>query len=140
MGLGIEPNNKSILDELKKLPKIQQQTGKEKRRLSINVIDGSFSEHKIEDHHVNKSSVLNTKPVNKSVKSTIQKNKITEIPSKIIETPSAPTPSQIPVVMQVPTKITSPLKCPRTNFEFERDWKTYKNRGDPILYQYLQVI
>ncbi|KAI7896485.1 uncharacterized protein EV154DRAFT_492453 [Mucor mucedo] len=148
MGLAIEPNNKSILDELKNLPKINQQTGKEKRRLSINVIDASYSEPKLVDQV---PSVLNTKPVNKSVKSApIQKSKIAELPSKIIHTPSAPTqptqpapaPASLapPVLMQVPTKITSPLKCPRTNFEFERDWKTYKSRGDDILYQYLQCI
>jgi hypothetical protein len=31
------------------------------------------------------------------------------------------------------------LNCPRTNFEFERDWKTYKGRGDDVLYQYFKV-
>ncbi|KAI9033862.1 hypothetical protein CLU79DRAFT_725900 [Phycomyces nitens] len=32
------------------------------------------------------------------------------------------------------------LACPRTNFEFERDWKTCKHRGDDMLYNYLQCI
>ncbi|KAI8987594.1 hypothetical protein BDF20DRAFT_277394 [Mycotypha africana] len=32
------------------------------------------------------------------------------------------------------------FKCPITNFEFERDWKTYKARGDDILYQYFLII
>ncbi|KAG0177103.1 hypothetical protein DFQ29_005239 [Apophysomyces sp. BC1021] len=32
------------------------------------------------------------------------------------------------------------LECPRTNFEFERDWKSCKHRGDDMLYQYLQCI
>ncbi|KAL0077072.1 hypothetical protein F4703DRAFT_1882038 [Phycomyces blakesleeanus] len=32
------------------------------------------------------------------------------------------------------------LVCPRTNFEFERDWKTCKHRGDDMLYNYLQCI
>lgn len=43
---------------------------------------------------------------------------------------------------QKPAKSIAPLKftCPRTNFEFERDWKTYKGRGEDILYQYFQAI
>ncbi|CAO3701971.1 unnamed protein product [Rhizopus stolonifer] len=32
------------------------------------------------------------------------------------------------------------FSVPRTNFEFERDWKTCKARGDDILYQYFQNI
>ncbi|KAG1474451.1 hypothetical protein G6F56_000354 [Rhizopus delemar] len=32
------------------------------------------------------------------------------------------------------------FSVPRTNFEFERDWKTCKARGDDLLYQYFQNI
>lgn len=37
--------------------------------------------------------------------------------------------------------ITKPFNfsVPRTNFEFERDWKTCKARGNDVLYQYFQV-
>lgn len=31
------------------------------------------------------------------------------------------------------------FSVPRTNFEFERDWKTCKARGNDVLYQYFQV-
>ncbi|KAI7867255.1 hypothetical protein BDF14DRAFT_1804349 [Spinellus fusiger] len=32
------------------------------------------------------------------------------------------------------------MVCPNTSYEFERDWKTFKNRGGDLLYHYLQCI
>lgn len=71
---------------------------------------------------------------------------ITEVKPSVLDIKTATkTTENKPSVQEkiAPTapKITSPMKfiCPRTNFEFERDWKTYKGRGDEILYQYFQV-
>lgn len=151
-GLAIEPNNKSILDELKKLPAQPKMKEKpkpepsvvvEKRRLPINVIDEAYSEAK------------KTPPVTKSVK--IEEKKITPLPSpqneravSIENTKIPPQSNENKVDTSVAAKpiVTSTPKvqpvvnftCPRTNFEFERDWKTYKGRGDDVLYQYFQCI
>lgn len=114
----------------------------EKRRLPINVIDEAYSEAK------------KTPPVTKSVK--IEEKKITPLPSpqneravSIENTKIPPQSNENKVDTSVAAKpiVTSTPKvqpvvnftCPRTNFEFERDWKTYKGRGDDVLYQYFQV-
>ncbi|KAI8082578.1 uncharacterized protein B0P05DRAFT_537577 [Gilbertella persicaria] len=126
-GLAIEPNNKSILDELRKLPKekpvkkVSFVEKEEKRRLPINVIDEAYPKSK------------NT-PLIKPVVETKQ-------PTKTIE-PVEKKPIVEKKETIVPSKSTTPIKftSPRTNFEFERDWKTYKARGDDVLYQYFQTI
>jgi hypothetical protein len=70
--------------------------------------------------------------------------KITEI----TPTTTSTNKDTVPVVSKPVIKATAPpakpstpinFTCPRTNFEFERDWKTYKGRNDDILYQYFQV-
>ncbi|CAO3609230.1 unnamed protein product [Mucor hiemalis] len=150
-GLAIEPNNKSILDELKKLPVQPKMKEKpkpepvvvEKRRLPINVIEEAYTETK-------------RTPITKTVKVEEKDPKITPVPitqkERIVATektkippPSSQNKVDTPTVakpVEVSTPKVQPVKftCPRTNFEFERDWKTYKGRGDDILYQYFQCI
>lgn len=74
------------------------------------------------------------------------KSKITDVPpSTPPQTKNTATPITKPTAATAATATTAkpsaPIKfnCPRTNFEFERDWKTYKGRNDEILYQYFQV-
>ncbi|KAI8391321.1 uncharacterized protein BYT42DRAFT_190123 [Radiomyces spectabilis] len=62
---------------------------------------------------------------------------------------AAPAATTLPIASpekSLPSKVTStgpsgwkPV-CPATSFEFQRDWKTCKYRGDEALYQYLQCI
>ncbi|KAI8997418.1 hypothetical protein BDB01DRAFT_771057 [Pilobolus umbonatus] len=56
-----------------------------------------------------------------------------DTPVDSISKVSATQPIQKP---SIPIK----MSCPRTSFEFERDWKTYKNRGDDMLYAYFRNI
>lgn len=116
----------------------------QKRRLPIHVVDEAYSESK----SVTEPTLSN--PIN-----------VQEIKNKLVVTPPPPTQKEPAPVAPVATlKPTTPVattpnatpvakmpkpapiikfNCPRTNFEFERDWKTYKGRGDDVLYQYFQV-
>lgn len=114
----------------------------EKRRLPINVIEEAYTETK-------------KTPITKTVKFEEKDSKITPVPitqkERIVATEKTkiPPPSSQnkvdtptvakPVVVSTPKVQPVKFTCPRTNFEFERDWKTYKGRGDDILYQYFQV-
>ncbi|OBZ82434.1 RNA polymerase II-associated protein 3 [Choanephora cucurbitarum] len=148
--LTIEPNNKSILDELNKLPPPVA----EKRRLPVKVIDAAYSGPK----GPAKVTAIVT-PTDKSTKAEPAKAKPTKVepvkaeqakkvePTKKVEPVKAQPVKAQPVKAETSPqkplpKATLPLKftTPRTNFEFERDWKTYKARGDDILYQYFQCI
>ncbi|KAF1799859.1 hypothetical protein FB192DRAFT_1388881 [Mucor lusitanicus] len=152
-GLTIEPTNKSLLDELKKLPAAaaakpvekpkskQPEPVEQKRRLPINVIDGAYTRSKIiepptlqkKDQATPTPNIKKADPPKKPASSTPEPAQKAETPAKKAETTPAETTTKPPP---------APLQfaCPRTNFEFERDWKTYKGRGDDILYQYFQVI
>lgn len=167
-GLTIEPNNKSLLDELKKLPAAKPieksrlkkpEPVEEKRRLSINVIDDSYTKSK---ETVQPKSLKLEPTTNKTTNvKKVEPSAIQPITSRKAEpTNSKPEPVQkvgqaiiesIPVkkeakltteTTQKPAVPVAPSRftCPRTNFEFERDWKTYKGRGEDILYQYFQAI
>ncbi|KAG2236146.1 hypothetical protein BDF21DRAFT_459475 [Thamnidium elegans] len=156
-GLSIEPNNKSLLDELKKLP-TSKSTEKpkanikplveQKRRLPIHVVDEAYSESKsiteptisnpIKVQEIEKKSVVTPPPLiqkEPTPKATVAAPVATPKPTPVAITPKptpvATTPKPAPVIK---------FNCPRTNFEFERDWKTYKGRGDDVLYQYFQCI
>ncbi|KAK4511239.1 uncharacterized protein ATC70_012453 [Mucor velutinosus] len=152
-GLTIEPSNKSLLDELNKLPAVKPveklksrkpEPVEQKRRLPINVIDGAYTKSKmveqptsLKKEPASPTSTPNVKKADPSNKPTLTPEPVQKVdaPAKKAVTP--------PVQTTTSTKPPSvPLKftCPRTNFEFERDWKTYKGRGDDVLYQYFQVI
>ncbi|KAI8336394.1 hypothetical protein EDC96DRAFT_524131 [Choanephora cucurbitarum] len=139
--LTIEPNNKSILDELNKLPPPVA----EKRRLPVKVIDAAYSGPK----GPAKVTTITT-PTDKSTKTEPTKAKSTKAEPVKAESTKKVEPVKAESVRSVAEtspqkplpKATLPLKftTPRTNFEFERDWKTFKARGDDILYQYFQRI
>jgi hypothetical protein len=154
--LVIEPNNKTILEELKKLPPSndnntkQKQPQVQKRRLPIRIVDEEYPS-------AQKSRSVPTKPVKTSPppKISAQQNTkgkaepiktepvktepIKAEPVKVepvkVEPKPQPTENKIPINTKLPAK----FNCPLTNLEFERDWKTYKVRGDDLLYQYFKV-
>ncbi|CEP12726.1 hypothetical protein [Parasitella parasitica] len=141
-GLAIEPNNKSLLDELAKLPASKStetpklnkpKPAEQRRRLPINVIDDSYT----------KSKAVEQSKSEKEAKSTILPPPVKKADPVVADaTPAKKEATSSIKVTQKSSISTSPLKlaCPRTNFEFERDWKTYKGRGDDVLYQYFLVI
>ncbi|CAO3592250.1 unnamed protein product [Absidia cylindrospora] len=159
--LEIEPGNKLILEELDKMPPLSKGITKEQppkdhsvRQLEINVIDEAYTpieSSKKKDSPT--SAVFHEKP---KVETISASSKITPATSSApTSTPSATTessiqqnPSSTTVITSVPSTVStgsitlSPLKltCPRTNYEFERDWKACKRRGDDVIYQYLQCI
>ncbi|KAL7335862.1 hypothetical protein PS15p_201278 [Mucor circinelloides] len=151
-GLMIEPNNKSLLDELKKLPAAKPaekpkskkpEPVEHKRRLPIHVIDEAYTKSKIVEQPTTlqkkepastTSNVKQADPARKPA-SVPEPSKKVDTPAKKAATPSIQTTTQ---PLQPPTPLN--FTCPRTNFEFERDWKTFKGRGDDTLYQYFQVI
>ncbi|CAO3650140.1 unnamed protein product [Mucor fragilis] len=150
-GLTIEPSNKSLLDELKKLPaakpaeKPKSKKPKfveQKRRLPINVIDGAYTKSKIVEQPTSQQKEPATATPTPSVKKVDPPKKPASAPEPVrkVDTPAKKeaTPSIQPTAK--PPLAPLNLTCPRTNFEFERDWKTYKGRGDDTLYQYFQVI
>ncbi|KAI8079809.1 uncharacterized protein BX664DRAFT_341510 [Halteromyces radiatus] len=122
--LQLEPGNKLIIDELNKLPqpskkKEDQPPAKQPRRqLEVKVLDEAYTPRV--DVEKKKESTTPTSPA-----------------------PPPPPSTSKPASPKVASPMgLSPLKltCPRTNYEFERDWKACKRRGDDIIYQYLQCI
>lgn len=119
----------------------------QKRRLPIHVVDEAYSESK----SVTESTIPNPIKVREIEKKSVvtppppatQKEPAVAAPVATPKPTPVATPKPTPVAVSKPTtpKPAPVLKftCPRTNFEFERDWKTYKGRGDDILYQYFQV-
>lgn len=114
--LAIEPNNKSISEELAKLPSPKKdkekqradapvKTAVQRQRLPIEILDEAYS---------------STDKTPQAVPQTAQK-----------QTASA----TVRPVAQKPLEI----KPPRTNLEFERDWKTYRHRGSEALFQYFKA-
>ncbi|KAI8376827.1 hypothetical protein BD560DRAFT_391641 [Blakeslea trispora] len=140
--LMIEPNNTSILDELKKLPKPTPKSSvtknktlsvdeKQKVRLPVHVIDAAY---------VGPKGPAKVTPITPS-KPPTNKEPVKAEKAEPVKAEAALTSEKLSKPDALP-KATLPLKftTPRTNYEFERDWKTYKARGDDILYQYFQCI
>ncbi|GAN10168.1 RNA polymerase II-associated protein 3-like isoform X2 [Mucor ambiguus] len=157
-GLTIEPCNKSLLDELKKLPAakpVEKSRSKkpdpveQKRRLPINVIDGAYTKSKIVEQPASqkkKPTSATPTPIAKKVDPPKKPASAPEPAQKMDTTAkkaaTLPVQTTTATTKLPPQPLPVPLNftCPRTNFEFERDWKTYKGRGDDVLYQYFQVI
>ncbi|KAL9542172.1 hypothetical protein MBANPS3_008747 [Mucor bainieri] len=158
-GLTIEPSNKSLLDELKKLPPataaakpVQKPKSKKpepvehKRRLPINVIDEAYTKSKIVEQPTSQKKEPAATTSTPSVKKMDPPKKPAPTPAPVqkVDTPTKKAvtpPTQITTTTATkPPTVPLNFTCPRTNFEFERDWKTYKGRGDDILYQYFQII
>ncbi|CAO3609831.1 unnamed protein product [Cunninghamella blakesleeana] len=165
LALKIEPGNKAITDELNKLPKstiIKQneaeqlskgQQSKDQilksdpmlRRLNINIIDEEYvpnkrihpsdsKSNKVETN-INSMKEIKEQSINTKIEDSttpIQKQKQTENTTAIVNNNNnTTTTTTLPSIK---------IKCPNTNYEFERDWKSCKKRGDETLYQYLQCI
>ncbi|KAI9276936.1 hypothetical protein BDA99DRAFT_532027 [Phascolomyces articulosus] len=166
MALTIEPGNKVVLEELKKLPlkesKIagsslspklstttrtkpleeskvmpnqeKERKSVERKRLPIKVIDEAYSAMRGDvdtptalDRSANSTNATVSESCNK-------KNiKIQEINSD---------DKSIPTTVKTKTPRLPPMKfsVPKTNFEFERDWRACRHRGADVLYQYFQAI
>ncbi|ORE05450.1 hypothetical protein BCV72DRAFT_263315 [Rhizopus microsporus var. microsporus] len=169
LALKLEPKNATIAKDLqalissnKTLPEEQKTNSKSKfRSLPINVIDAAYEPQSsqqppltpVSTSKVNKTTQpaseapMTTAKQAKNVKeSTANKTLVKEEQRKENEkktTDSLPvkvtTEKAWPAI--VPSS-TVPLKfpVPKTNFEFERDWKTCKARGIDVLYQYFQNI
>ncbi|KAG1140648.1 hypothetical protein G6F37_006414 [Rhizopus arrhizus] len=99
-----------------------------------------------------KASLSNKPSITKSVDKTesaepeakvaaVPKDKALEPTTETDKDSSNKKEANITQVKAVPI-ITKPFNfsVPRTNFEFERDWKTCKARGNDVLYQYFQSI
>ncbi|KAI9300982.1 hypothetical protein BJ944DRAFT_272160 [Cunninghamella echinulata] len=157
LALKIEPDNKAVTDELNKLPKPMTEQVKSKhtpkqhiiqdmssdpmlRRLDINVIDEKYVPTKPvsnDKSDITESAVPLSKTANKTPSN--EPNIDSAAPKKQ-QQPQKEIPASTKVASN--TNILSPLKlkCPSTNYEFERDWKACKKRGDEALYQYLKCI
>jgi hypothetical protein len=162
--LVIEPNNKTILEELKKLPPSndnntkQKQPQVQKRRLPIRIVDEEYPSAQksrsvptkpiktspppkisAQQNTKGKAEPIKTEPVKtEPVKTEPVKTepiKAAHIKAEPVKVEPQPTENKIPINTKLPAK----FKCPLTNLEFERDWKTYKVRGDDLLYQYFKV-
>ncbi|KAI8881355.1 hypothetical protein K501DRAFT_253389 [Backusella circina FSU 941] len=145
--LVIEPSNKTLLGELNTLPppnKKQQHPQMEKRRLPIRVVDEEYPS-------TQKSTIVPAKPIKTSSSSSppkvsTQQNTQPKAEPVKVEAVKAepikvnPKPQTTNNKIPINTKLPATFNCPRTNLEFERDWKTYKVRGDDVLCQYFKCI
>ena len=125
----IEPGNKIFVDELNKLPKQtvkkvpQSDTKKvERRRLPITIVDEAYS--------------ANTSRTPGKPEHTAEKLAAEEASTKKAITKAKTTTTTTTTTTTLP-----PMKfaCPKTNLEFERDWKSCTQRGADVLYEYFQV-
>ncbi|KAI8342255.1 hypothetical protein BC941DRAFT_412269 [Chlamydoabsidia padenii] len=151
--LQIEPGNKLIIEELGKLgpvskDKVKLQPTASKESSSIRTLDIKV----IDEAYLPDTSNKNTPT---SIEKVQTATLTTNIPtasaapgapavhtSPITPTKPTPAPSGTPTPPTATSASLPPLKltCPRTNYEFERDWKACKRRGDDVIYQYLQCI
>ncbi|ORZ02706.1 hypothetical protein BCR43DRAFT_20543 [Syncephalastrum racemosum] len=118
----------------------------ERRRLPITVVDGSYDAKK------DSVSVSSPPPTTAAASLPAITPSKAEAPTVTLATASQKAASEEPAVMTQPaisTKSSTPSKtplaplklaCPRTNMEFERDWKTCRVRGRETLYQYFKGI
>ncbi|KAI9487597.1 MAG: hypothetical protein EXX96DRAFT_647232 [Benjaminiella poitrasii] len=136
-------------------------------RLPINVIDDYYSKPKEAAGKIKESQPIKTKEVKPANKKSETKEPVTKKPetrkpetkqpetkqpetkqpetkqpeSKSLEIKSSESKKSVEAVPSVqPSKAPIKFAIPHTNFEFERDWKTYKVKGDDVLYQYFQII
>jgi tetratricopeptide (TPR) repeat protein len=168
LALKLEPKNTTIAKDLqalissnKALSKEQKTNNESKfRSLPINVIDAAYEPQSSQQppltpastSKVNetaqpvsgapiatakqtkdvKESTANKTPVKEEQRKENEKKTRDSVPVKV--TTEKARPAIVP-------SSTVPLKfsVPKTNFEFERDWKTCKARGIDVLYQYFQV-
>ncbi|CAO3625482.1 unnamed protein product [Cunninghamella echinulata] len=158
LALNIEPGNKAVTDELNKLPKpITKQVESKHipkqqhaiqtissdpmlRRLDINVIDDEYVPKKPDSN--DKSGIIETAiPLSMTANKTPNtESNIESAASKKQQQSQKETPIPIEAASDTTTLSPLKLKCPSTNYEFERDWKACKKRGDEALYQYLKCI
>lgn len=113
------------------------------RRLPIKVVDEAYSmpkeraktrkaqETKTTEKVESKPAIVEPSPTGAAKKTIKTKPIVSDINPMTVPEISKPDIS----LAKPPLKLTSP----RTNYEFERDWKTYKCRGDDVLYQYFKV-
>lgn len=166
LALKLEPKNATIAKDLqalissnKTLPKEQKTNSENKfRSLPINVIDAAYEPLSsqqppltpVSTSKVNKTAQLvseapmvTAKQTEDVKESTANKTPVKEEQRKEKKT-TDPVPAKVTTEKARPAIVPSstvPLKfsVPKTNFEFERDWKTCKARGIDVLYQYFQV-
>ncbi|RCH88477.1 RNA polymerase II-associated protein 3 [Rhizopus azygosporus] len=167
LALKLEPKNATIAKDLqalistnKTLPKEQKTNSENKfRSLPINVIDAAYEPQSSQQPPltpVSTSKVNKTpQPVSGTPMATAKQTKdVKEITANITSVKEEQRKEK-KTTDSVPAKVTTektrpaivpsstvPLKfsVPKTNFEFERDWKTCKARGIDVLYQYFQNI
>ncbi|KAI7883004.1 hypothetical protein K492DRAFT_185445 [Lichtheimia hyalospora FSU 10163] len=139
--LEIEPSNKSVKDELSKLPapppKKQEKPKIERKRLPIKIVDEAYPEttNTAKKQAVTKPKELPPKP--KEPEPTTTPTTTLQNPLSSPKTTKSPTKSE-----SKPALTLSPISFnpPKTNIEFERDWKACRQRGLDTLYQYFQCI
>ncbi|CDH51232.1 rna polymerase ii-associated protein 3-like [Lichtheimia corymbifera JMRC:FSU:9682] len=142
--LEIEPSNKSVKDELSKLPaptsKKQEKPKIERKRLPIKIVDEAYPET---TNTVKKQAVTPPKSKEPAVQATPSQNQPPPPPPP--PTSAATKTTKSPTTKSEETKPSltlSPISFnpPKTNIEFERDWKACRQRGLDTLYQYFQCI
>lgn len=115
------------------------------RRLPIKVVDEAYSDIKpistAKVQEIKQSSVTTPSSSASASKPTTTTTPPPQKPTATLAQNPTAIPTHKPPTTPTQKPIAPAVKftCPRTNFEFERDWKTYKGRGDDILYQYFQV-
>lgn len=112
------------------------------RRLDINVIDDEYVPKKQTHSSNDSSSRIETITTSKKIIKEQSINNKADVTAEYIQKQKSTTENNISTTNSNTNTTLSPLKlkCPNTNYEFERDWKTCKKRSDETLYQYLQVI
>ncbi|KAL1927490.1 hypothetical protein VTP01DRAFT_3727 [Rhizomucor pusillus] len=161
--LAIEPNNKSISEELAKLPRPKKDKGKERadaphhasqrQRLPIEMVDAAYGDD-------NKAKATQTVPQVPTTKTTKKESPIAKVPpapsqvatqqpiSKDAQAPKTAVQTETPqkqdrapvVPKETVAQNSLEIRPPKSNLEFERDWKTYKHRGPETLFQYFKSI
>lgn len=160
--LAIEPNNKSISEELAKLPRPKKDKGKERadaphhasqrQRLPIEMVDAAYGDD-------NKAKATQTVPQVPTTKTTKKESPIAKVPpapsqvatqqpiSKDAQAPKTAVQTETPqkqdrapvVPKETVAQNSLEIRPPKSNLEFERDWKTYKHRGPETLFQYFKA-
>ncbi|KAI9317232.1 hypothetical protein BX666DRAFT_1943668 [Dichotomocladium elegans] len=163
--LEIEPDNKPVKDELNRLPNPvqptkstittkgqQRQTAIERRRLPIKVVDAAYPGS---TSNVPQAATASKQPAT-AVAPPPQAAVLSPQPQQQ-QQQQQPQPQPQPQA-NANTKVAAPTKdnsavakaaftlspmtfnIPKTNLEFERDWKACRYRGADVLYQYFQSI
>ncbi|KAI7851023.1 hypothetical protein BDC45DRAFT_572395 [Circinella umbellata] len=129
--------------------KEKEKKGVERRRLSIKVVDEAYSDITTttttttttappSTPTIDSSSKIDTNAKTKTINELSKKNN--KSIQEINNNDDKSIPTHVKSVDTTPKLPPIKFNVPKTNLEFERDWKTCRHRGTDVLYQYFQSI